>query len=194
MLVLILSPFNLTNMEQAQRIAKWINVYERLNYCFSLVKLHEGSVIPNLGEAEKIISEEYIIERLLPYFNIDDDKLSLVAFPKYRYRMLNGQMVNKGNQFYFEKFTTTKDGLLLSLKENQRDNVVDNSPLYFMFVDINGEEKPNRIGRDIFIINIYRDSIKPLGKNKKHARLRINCSTLGNGLYCSEYYLRGGTF
>ena len=62
-----------------------------------------------------------------------------------------------------------------------------------MFVDINGKKKPNKIGEDIFFISIYKDKIAPFGSTRKHAELKKNCSPLGSGMYCSEYYLRSGS-
>lgn len=192
--VLIVVPFRLVNIEQAERIANWINVYEKAQYSFSLVNEFEGTIIPTADEAGHVISEEYIKERLTPYFNVDIESLKEDAVKNYSYKMMNGKKVNRNSQFRFDKFIKTKDGVLLSLRQNHKDNTADNLPLFFMFVDINGIEKPNRIGQDIFIVNIYRNEIKPLGYGKKHAQLKFNCSPLGNGLYCAEYYLKGGMF
>ena len=193
-LVLILVPFNVINLEQAQRIAKWLKVYEEMNYSFSLVKMYEGTIIPDKNEADKIITEEYIVERIAPYLNIENDAKIQTKIEDYSYRLLNRKNLKKNNQFSFNKFLKTKDGMLLSVKENQKENLIDITPLYFMFVDINGEEKPNQIGKDIFIINIYKDNIKPLGTGRGHASLKVNCSPIGTGLYCAEYYLLGGSF
>lgn len=193
-LILILVPFNIINLEQAQRIAKWLKIYEDLNYSFALVKLHEGTIIPEKNEAEKVITEEYIVERIAPYMNLENDTKVQVEIPKYTYRLLNRNIVKKNNQFHFSKFLKTKDGMLLSLKQNQKENLMDLTPLYFLLVDINGEEKPNQVGKDIFIVNIYKDNIKPLGTSRGHASLKVNCSPIGTGLYCAEYYLRGGSF
>ena len=63
-----------------------------------------------------------------------------------------------------------------------------------MFVDINGKEKPNRIGQDIFFMSVYKNSVTALGNGKNHARLKTDCSPIGRGVYCSEYYLLGGSF
>ena len=38
LIVLIVVPFNLINLEQAERIAKWKAEYDRLNYTFDLIK------------------------------------------------------------------------------------------------------------------------------------------------------------
>ncbi len=191
-IILIVLPFNLLNMEQAQRIAKWKSEYEQLNYCFSLVNLHEGSIIPTEEEVGKIITEEDILERFKPYFNLAD--IDLKKLKKYRYRKMNGSPIQKDSQFYFDKFIIDKDGTILSVRKNEHEIISEVQPLFFMFVDINGIEKPNRIGRDIFFLNIYRNNISALGNGRAQSKLKSNCSPIGTGLYCSEYYLLGGKF
>lgn len=192
LVVLILLPFNLINMEQAQRIAKWKSTYEKLKYSFELVKLHENTIIPTSTEAGKLVTEEYIIERFAPYFNLKSQ--DIINPYKYGYRKMNGSPVIKNSHFYFDKFVERKDSVLLGIKQTSFDTNNEKSPLYYMFVDINGAEKPNRIGQDIFLISIYRDKIRTLGEGKTHASLKVNCSPIGSGLYCSEYYLLGGRF
>ncbi len=191
-IILIVLPFNLLNMEQAQRIAKWKSEYEQLNYCFSLVNLHEGSIVPTEEEVGKIITEEDILERFKPYFNLAD--IDLKKLKKYRYRKMNGSPIPKDSQFYFDKFIIDKDGTILSVRKNEHEIISEVQPLFFMFVDINGVEKPNRIGRDIFFLNIYRNNISALGNGRAQSKLKANCSPIGTGLYCSEYYLLGGKF
>ena len=191
-IILIVLPFNLLNMEQAQRIAKWKSEYEQLNYCFSLVNLHEGSIIPTEEEVGKIITEEDILERFKPYFNLAD--IDLKKLKKYRYRKMNGSPIQKDSQFYFDKFIIDKDGTILSVRKNEHEIISEVQPLFFMFVDINGIEKPNRIGQDIFFLNIYKNNISALGNGRERAKLKANCSPIGTGLYCSEYYLLGGKF
>ncbi len=189
--VIIIIPFNLINLEQAQRIAKWKSVYEELKYSFELVKLHEGSIIPADYE-ENAINKESVKNRIFPYFNISsDEKINL---KKYSYRKLNGSPIKKNWQFYFNEYYEMKDGIIISIKPNESEKVLPDQPLYFMLTDINGAEKPNRIGQDIFFINIYSDYITALGEGKGHERLKVNCSPIGSGLYCSEYYLLGGSF
>ena len=190
--ILIVMPFNLINIEQAQRIAKWKLEFEQLEYCFSLVKLHEGTIVPTEQEAGKIVTDEYMFERLRPYFNFSSDSFSEI--PKYSYRKMNGRSMDKDGQFFFDKFFFNKKDMILSIKKTTRKEYNDKYPLFFMYVDINGTEKPNRIGQDVFFINIYKDRISALGNNKEYAKLKSNCSPIGNGLYCSEYYLLGGRF
>lgn len=192
LIVLLVLPFNLINLEQAERIAKWKTDYENLNYCFSLVNLHEGNIIPQAEEIGKIITDEYILDRISPYLNLNGN--TLVKLKNYKYKTINGKNISKNNQFYFNKFISMKNGLLLSLKQNTNSTKNRNEPLYYLFVDINGIEKPNRIGQDIFFINIYKEHINALGYGEEYIKLKLNCSPISNGLYCSEYYLLGGRF
>ncbi len=189
LIILIVIPFNLIDMEQAQRIAKWKTEYEQLNYCFELVNIHESSIIPTNEEAKIVVSDEYILERFQPYFNFKDNKFK--ELKKYKYRRLNSRPIKKDYKFYFDKFVTDNDGKLYSIKQNDVKIISEQQPLYFMFIDINGTEKPNKIGKDIFFISIYKNYAKALGYNRGHAKLKINCSPIGSGLYCSQYYLLG---
>lgn len=191
-ILLILLPFNLINMEQAERIAKWKSEYENLKYCFSLVNLHEGSIIPTNEELTKIVSESEIWNRIIPYLNVKS--VDFFSDKEYKYRTINGRPIKKTSQFYFDKFLKLNNGVVIGIKENQSKETMQNVPLYYLLVDINGIEKPNRIGQDIFFTGIYKDSIKALGRGESTSNLKANCSPIGNGLYCSEYYLKGGRF
>ena len=102
LMILIVMPFNLINMEQAQRIAKWKSEFEELEYCFSLVKLHEGAIVPTEQEAGKLLSDEYMFERIKPYFNFSSN--SFEEIKNYSYRKMNGRAMDKDSQFYFDKF------------------------------------------------------------------------------------------
>lgn len=193
-IVLILLPFNLINLEQAQRIATWKATYDKLNYSFELVNLHEGSIIPTFIEVGSIYTDEDFVNRISPYLNLIADK----QIKPYKYRRMNGRSVKKDSLIYFDKFVENKDGVLLSFKSEDEKNIQEESPLantvrkYYMFVDINGKEKPNRIGQDIFFVTINKNNISALGTGRTSTQLKRGCSPIGNGIYCSEYYLLGG--
>lgn len=192
LIVLIVVPFNLINLEQAQRIAKWKAEYERLNYTFDLIKLHEGTIVPTNEEAGKIVTEEYMLERAIPYIHLKSDTPEKIK--NYKYKKMNGTPVKKTSRYYFDEFVRTGNGVILGFNQNDSETASEKSPLYYMFVDINAEEKPNKIGQDIFFMSIYKDKVTALGSGKTHARLKADCSPIGRGVYCSEYYLLGGSF
>jgi hypothetical protein len=176
------------NLEQAQRIAVWKSEFERLNYCFSLVNMYEYSMLPekaNPTEADEL-------QLIMPYFNMEKDNYILKK--KYKYRKKNGRSADKNGQFYFNEIYKLKDGKLISLKKNLNVNFNGNMPSFFMLIDINGRKRPNRIGQDIFFISIFKDHIEALGHDRPYVALKTNCSPLGSGVYCSEYYLLGGRF
>ncbi len=184
-------PFELFDMEQAQRIAKWKSQYEQLNYCFALADMHEGEIVKNI-DIDEDIANKLIVSQMKIYFNLSDD--NLIPYEKYKYKRKNGRTVPKSSQFYFDKFLKCKDGSFISFRKNNHLHDEEIQPLYYMFVDINGEEKPNKIGDDIFFVNIFSHNIKALGYDKEYARMKKNCSPIGSGLYCSEFYLLGGHF
>ena len=193
LLITIVLPFDLFNMEQAHRIAKWKSTYEKLKYSFSLAQLNGDTKFETNGDTNIIDEESYIISKLAPYFNLETDEYTIQ--PKYKYRKMNGRRLEKNSQFKFDHFVKRKDGVFIGLNKNLlKTSNDDNLPNYIMFVDINGNEKPNMIGKDIFFINVYKDSIHALGSGKEHSQLKANCSPVGGGLYCSEYYLLGGNF
>ena len=192
LIVLILIPFNLINLEQAQRIAKWKIEYEKLQYSFELIKMHEGTIVPTNEEARKVVTEEYMLERAIPYIKLQDDKAEKIK--NYKYRKMNGTPVKKTSRYYFDEFVKTTNGVILGFNENEAEIIDEKTPLYYMFVDINGEEKPNKIGQDIFFLSVYKNHVTALGKGKTHVKLKTDCSPIGRGVYCSEYYLLGGSF
>src|SRR5574344_760671 len=58
-------------------------------------------------------------------------------------------------------------------------------------VDINGLKKPNAFGKDIFFVNILKNSIKPFGKDGDWlSNDYYNCSTNSDGENCSAEYLK----
>ncbi len=188
--ITILKPFEFVDVKQAQRIAKWKTEYDKLEYIFNLVKLHEGIIIPQTQADGEELSDEYIFNRLKPYLNLEYSLPTSVL--NYSYRKMNGSKIKKENQFYFNKFATTKTGNLISVRKNQLARDYNEDAQYYLFIDINGNKKPNRIGKDIFFVNIYKDYITPLGEGKSNSKVKISCSPIGNGLYCSESYLLGG--
>lgn len=188
LIILIVLPFNVNNLQQAQRIAVWKSEFERLDYCFSLAKMYEHSMIPKKDNP----SEDDELRFIMPYFNMDKDNYILKK--KYKYRKKNGRPAGKNSLFNFDKIYTLKDGKLISLKKNPNANINKNMPAFFMLMDINGRKRPNRIGQDIFFISIFKDHIEALGHDRPYVALKTNCSPLGSGVYCSEYYLLGGRF
>ena len=69
----------------------------------------------------------------------------------------------------------------------------DEKPCASVLFDMNGTKKPNKIGKDIFGVYIYKNKIATFGSELSNRELARECNN-SNGLSCSEYYLRGGKF
>ena len=67
-------------------------------------------------------------------------------------------------------------------------------PSNWILLDINGGEKPNKIGRDVFMLERLEDGggVRPYGYEKSNEEVNANCSKSGKGQYCAEKIRRAG--
>ncbi len=67
--------------------------------------------------------------------------------------------------------------------------------LYQIFVDINGSEKPNKFGTDVFFLSRVPEDgggVRPYCYEKSDAEVNENCSRTGVGECCAEKIKRSG--
>ena len=69
------------------------------------------------------------------------------------------------------------------------DKVSSNNFIYF---DINGNKKPNKLGRDTFILIRDKSGIRPYGYNMDNAVIDTDCSKNGAGFYCAAKIMKDG--
>lgn len=190
MVASIFIPLNISNVKQAERIAKWKNTFEESNYCFELIRAQNK----DLFTATDADNSKNIFSKMKPYLDIQDNKVSKDYFKDYKYKFLNGRKVSKYSNFYVKDFVLLQSGVILGFKLN--DNRLGNpkSPFGLMLFDINGLEKPNKFGEDIFGLYLFPDKTTPFGDGYSHSALKVNCSPIGTGVFCSKYYLIGGKF
>ena len=67
---------------------------------------------------------------------------------------------------------------------------VENNGLVIFF-DINGEKKPNTVGKDIFPLIYTSKGMKPVYEDKTKAEIDKDCSKKGTGYSCIRKYLKG---
>ncbi len=65
-----------------------------------------------------------------------------------------------------------------------------NAPGLVIHVDVNGDEGPNVIGRDIFVFVFNNRLLLPAGNDKTSEEVDADCSENGTGYYCFSYILR----
>lgn len=56
--------------------------------------------------------------------------------------------------------------------------------------DINGDKKPNMIGKDIFVAVFTQNGVVPAYRDKTKAQINADCSSSGTGYSCIQKYLR----
>ncbi|MBQ8460239.1 hypothetical protein IJ541_09080 [bacterium] len=60
-----------------------------------------------------------------------------------------------------------------------------------IFLDINAGQGPNRLGRDIFVLDMdYENGIKPYGFEMSNEQVKNNCIGGWLGNTCAEYIKR----
>ena len=188
----IFVPLKVLNVAQAERVAKWKTVYEETRYSFEVLKAQNPSFINELNRGNLTSADAF--DKIKPYLNLDEKKSTQTYFNNYNYRFFNSRRVKEKSLFYVKDFATLQSGVIIGFKVNRMRHTYKNTPVAMMIFDVNGLEKPNRIGKDIFGINIYKNDIKPFGDGHPGAFLKANCSPMGTGTFCSKYYLIGGNF
>ncbi len=194
MVAFILIPLNMANTKQAERIARWKNAYEEAKYSFELIKANDENFFNLIDEQSYKLDDNKIFNKIKPYLNIKEEKSPELYYKDYKYRFLNGRKVSPYSNFYVKSFSELESGVLIGFKLNDNRLGQKNSPFGMMIFDINGFESPNRFGQDVFGIYIYKDKIKAFGEGQSHSALKMNCSPIGTGIFCSQYYLIGGKF
>ena len=105
---------------------------------------------------------------------------------------MNGKIVGKKSKYKATIFAYLQDGKLVSFVPLER--IKPNDPLGVVFIDINGKQRRNFVGRDVFPVLLFADKLEPVGYNSTRQEMKENCSPVGSGMQCSAYYLVGGSF
>lgn len=82
------------------------------------------------------------------------------------------------------------DGVEASEAKSMFGINTDNQALVFYF-DANGDRKPNRIGKDIYIMGFTDKGLVPAGSDKTRSEVEQNCLN-GNGYWCLSYIMQNG--
>lgn len=183
-------PINLETTRQAKFISQWNEKFSQLEYTFSVIVAQKDGEIKEklLGAHNNDDKTNIIIEAIKPYLRITSE----VKTP-YQLHYMNGKDEDTLKVYDFKDFYYTASNEIIGLKL-VNPNCEKEEVCAMMAFDINGKKEPNTWGRDVFGINILKESIEPLGKNINQDVLKYNCSKHGSGIYCSYYYLIGGRF
>jgi hypothetical protein len=151
----------------------------------------DAEIIKSFNHAKTNQEREKIMMTLVkPYLRVSaEDEVT----NKYNVSYMNGNKVKKGDNYYFDNLYKTYTNTIIGIKDIKDEDVFH--PVFIMMFDMNGLKGPNVWGKDIYGINIFIDgNITPLGTGKELEDLKKDCSTLGTGVSCSQYYRIGGEF
>ncbi|MCM1339306.1 MAG: prepilin-type N-terminal cleavage/methylation domain-containing protein [Muribaculaceae bacterium] len=83
------------------------------------------------------------------------------------------------------------DGIIYVFGFSPDRPLADNENI--IIIDINGSEKPNKFGQDVFFLirNEEADSVTPYGANKG-AVIKTDCSPKGTGMCCAAWIYQNG--
>ena len=190
--VLLVVPFSFENTRQASYISKWNEIFNKVEYMFSVMNAHiDDDMLKSMKRVETTKEKEQILLTVVkPYLRINtDNSPSKYYKPKYR----NGTKIQNNDRYYFDEFYFAKNRTVVGIKNIKTRNLKE--PLFIMMIDVNGTKLPNRWGVDIFGIDIFDGGkIEPFGYDKSLDVLKDDCSKEGTGVYCSYYYKIGGEF
>lgn len=61
-----------------------------------------------------------------------------------------------------------------------------------IYIDVNGDKKPNKFGIDTFLMTMTEEGFVPAGVSKTQDQLKSSCSPGGNGYWCMTYIKNSG--
>ncbi|MBQ3310821.1 hypothetical protein IJG72_01955 [bacterium] len=185
---IILVPNLIEDNRKLDTISKWKNSYKNIEYIFSVIYLQITDTDKIAFEKAPSIQEkeDLFIDLISPYFRITEP----VEKTLYKISYLNGSSLKQKDEYFVSKFFYTNSGSIVGIKLLE-DNLMGKalSPLAILLYDMNGITSPNKLGVDIFGVNVYKDKIEPIGKLADIDLMRKDCSKKGKGLTCSYYYI-----
>ena len=178
----IIVPLSVSNVKQAKFIAAWKDYNSQAAYSFET--LTEYKKYHNINDKDSV-------KRLIEYLDGREIPKDSKEIKHYRYKMMNGKFYEKLNVKNFDEIYQDNRNRLLGVKYNN-SNSPNDALKATVWIDLNGRKKPNIVGKDILILEIYSDGVEPYGKGVKVSVMKKDCSCMGTGMLCSKYYLMGG--
>ena len=191
-------PTLITSYQKHVTVTKLQKAISILNQAYKLSFDDNGE--PSATEAYAMGSEEYFKQYWAPYIKT---AVICTTYQECGYKSITPWLESNGNQITIvvvdKKCRTTfytSDGFLYIIFTAQGtsnpEGTVQNTHVY---VDINGGEGPNILGRDVFILTRVEKEgggVQPFGYEKSSSIINASCSKKGAGYYCAEKIRRSG--
>lgn len=191
--IILCLPTIFNNSKEAKIISLWKRSYAEMQSNFEVYNVGDHRTVAKICESKIIKNKEPEIFRVIsPYLNVDLSK-NPNTLKSYHYKFKNGAQVSMQSPVFTKFFAYQENGNIVAFRW-LTCNCSEHVPCAIALFDMNGFEKPNRIGKDIFAMKVFKNRIEAFGAELSNDELQRDCTTHSNGLSCSEYYLRGGKF
>lgn len=190
--VILCIPAIFNNSKEAKVISDWKNNFAETQSNFEVFNVSDRDELEAICRSDVKNKEQEIFKIIGPYFNVDLNK-STKSLKYYRYKYKNGAQVPMQSILFTKMFAYQENGDIVGFKLLDC-NCTQTKPCGVALFDMNGLQKPNRLGVDIFGMYLYRDRIEAFGSKLSNDELERDCNKRSSGMNCSEYYLRGGKF
>ena len=191
--VILCLPTIFNNSKEARIIASWKRLFLEAQTNFEVFNVSDAERIRLICKSDLQDKEPDIFKIISPYLNVDLSK-DTKSLKSYHYRFKNGSQIPMQSNIFTKQFFYQENGNIVGFKW-LNCNCSQTTPCAAVLFDMNGIKPPNRIGRDIFGIYLYKNRIAAFGEDETDGdKLERECRGHTSGMSCSEYYLRGGKF
>mgnify|MGYP005777609033 CR=1 FL=1 len=107
---------------------------------------------------------DFFNKYLVPFVTISKKKMSEVRQEGISYHKVNGQVTTQVTSLYNDAYVTTLSSgvqILTSKTVSYNEEIWKKQSRYGLTVDLNGPQKPNRYGRDVFLFYVTPDGVFP---------------------------------
>lgn len=194
-------PVVIANYNEYEKVAKIRKTYATLNNALSLAIVLGGDSIFNVEANDFNTVKNY-------FNNYLKDRLSVTKVCYNQKGCWNSGDTKylKGGNVYYNRTgvgigadiitAILADGTFINVDVYGSASIwtyfgtrVQNNGLVIFF-DINGERKPNVVGKDIFAVIYTTKGLVPVYHNKTQEEIKKDCSKTGTGYSCIREYLR----
>ncbi len=153
-------PSVITKYQKKQTVAQLKKAYSVVSQALVTAQYENGDMsewgINNMGNTNEggnssdenyaILVSNFVNKYFVPYLNVRDNcGINCIRQKGVKRYRLNGDEWDWMGRFYYVVYMS--DGTIISF---MFDNINGRLMFVYMYVDINGDKKPNRAGRDIF--------------------------------------------
>lgn len=190
--IVICIPMISNNTKEAKIISSWKKNYSELQSNFEVFNISDKETIENICSSSVANKDDSIFKIISPYINVDLSKKT-DNLKSYNYKFKNGAQISMQSTLFTKKFSYQENGNIVGFRWLDCA-CTETVPCAMAIFDMNGIKSPNRLGKDIFGIYLFKNKIEAFGADFSTEDIEKNCSEHSNGMSCSEYYLRGGRF